>query len=185
MHAPEKLIAAPPEIGKLELLKFQIGNENIAARTTTGNDAAVLLTVTDRATPEFLEAFAQTAKLFRKTAHLSLGGDNPGTFHVPFAIAPSPVELMEHMALKLLLNTISTGIMAKSGRVSSNWMSFVNVSNKKLLDRGIRLVAELGNISYQESCLAIFAAMEELEQKRRPGETAPSVVQHVLNGLRR
>lgn len=185
MHAPEKLINAPPEINRDELLKFQIGNENTAARTVTGRDAAVMLTVCNRTTPEFIQAFRQHSGAFAKTAHLSLGGNTPGDFHIPFSCPASPVDLMEHMALKLVLNTVSTGIMAKLGRVSGNWMSFVNVSNKKLLDRGIRLISELGGIPYEESCLAIFAAIEEVSRDTAPGETAPSIVQYVLNNLRR
>ena len=59
------------------------------------------------------------------------------------------------------MNTLSTGIMVKLGRVSGNWMSFVAATNKKLIDRAIRLVAELGKISYDSAAEEIFAAMEE------------------------
>ena len=55
---------------------------------------------------------------------------------------------MGHMAVKLVLNTVSTGVMAVLGRITSNWMSWVNVSNKKLMDRGIRLICEIGGVDY-------------------------------------
>ena len=63
---------------------------------------------------------------------------------------------MNHMTLKLALNTVSTGTMVKLGRVTGNWMSYVSISNKKLIDRAIRLVAELSGRSYEESCRALF-----------------------------
>ena len=43
----------------------------------------------------------------------------------------------------------------------------------------------VGGIPYEESCLAIFAAIEEVSRNTAPGETAPSIVQYVLNNLRR
>ncbi|MBR2065797.1 MAG: hypothetical protein IJ983_01770, partial [Kiritimatiellae bacterium] len=38
------------------------------------------------------------------------------------------------MALKLMLNTLSTAVMARMGRVHGNWMTCLAMSNKKLID---------------------------------------------------
>ena len=40
------------------------------------------------------------------------------------------------MAIKLVLNTLSTATMARMGRVMGNAMVWVSPSNKKLIDRG-------------------------------------------------
>ena len=66
------------------------------------------------------------------------------------------------MAVKLVLNTASTGIMVRLGTVTGNWMSFVDVTNKKLIDRAIRLISSIGKISYEDSCYKLFDAIEKL-----------------------
>ena len=66
-------------------------------------------------------------------------------------IAPSPLEIWKHLAVKLAFNCLSTGTMASMNRVAGNWMSWVSISNKKLIDHGIRLLVELGGIGYEEA----------------------------------
>ncbi|MPN28658.1 N-acetylmuramic acid 6-phosphate etherase [bioreactor metagenome] len=88
------------------------------------------------------------------------------------------------MALKLALNTVSTGTMVKFGRVSGNWMSHVSISNKKLIDRGIRLLAELGNLEYADACYALFEAVEAMKHEHFEGNEPPSAVQYALRRLR-
>ena len=75
---------------------------------------------------------------------------------------------------------ISTGTMVRMGRVAGNWMSHVAVSNKKLMDRSIRLVAELCRLDYETAAREIFAAVDELERTALPGTARVSPVQHVL-----
>ncbi len=43
-------------------------------------------------------------------------------------------------ATKLILNTLSTGVMVRLGRVKGNQMVYMRPTNKKLLDRAIRIV---------------------------------------------
>ena len=90
---------------------------------------------------------------------------------------------MNHMAIKLVLNNYSSGTMVCMGRVSGNWMSWVNISNKKLVDRAIRLIAELGNLEYADACLALFESVEEMEKIDWTGKEKPSVVQYTLKRL--
>lgn len=97
----------------------------------------------------------------------------------------APLFLMDHMAVKLVLNTISTGVMTKNGRVSGNWMSFVALSNKKLIDRGIRLVSELGRIPYEDAAKRIFDAMDAVEKLQSPGGERICAVQYALRQLGR
>jgi N-acetylmuramic acid 6-phosphate etherase len=54
-------------------------------------------------------------------------------------------------AQKLILNMISTSVMIKLGRVYDNRMVDMQLSNNKLVDRGIRMIRERADISQQEA----------------------------------
>ena len=185
MGAPEKIIARPPQIDAAEMLKFEVGKESPSDRIRSGEDAAVLFTVGDRQNGEKLsDAFAAAAKPFARKTRLAVGGSRPADFLIPCNLRHSPLRTMEHLAAKLVLNTVSTGVMVRMGRVTGNWMSFVDVTNKKLMDRAIRLISEIGGIDYRESCIKLFQAVEELSGPPA-GAEKPSAVQYVLDRLKR
>jgi N-acetylmuramic acid 6-phosphate etherase len=69
------------------------------------------------------------------------------------------------------------------GRVLGNWMVHVETSNKKLIDRGTRLIADLGDVSYEEACLRLHEAMEEVEPLHRLTRNAPSPVALALERM--
>ena len=96
---------------------------------------------------------------------------------------PFYVDLMSHLAIKLAFNTLSTGTMVGLKRVKVNWMSWVEVSNKKLRDRGIRLIAELCGISYRDACYALHETLVEMEQMDFSGKAKPSPVQRTIKRL--
>ena len=103
---------------------------------------------------------------------------------VKMDIADSPLEIWKHLAVKLAFNCLSTGPMASMGRVAGNWMSWVSISNKKLIDRGIRLLVELGGVSYEEAAQRIFAAEEWVASQDWTGREEPCAVQVALARLR-
>ncbi len=61
-------------------------------------------------------------------------------------------------ATKLALNTISTTLMVRSGRVYENLMVDVRASNDKLRDRAGRIIATLTGLSREESFLLLDRA---------------------------
>ncbi len=61
-------------------------------------------------------------------------------------------------ATKLILNTLSTGVMVKLGRVKGNQMIYMRPTNKKLADRAVRIIMEQTGRSYEESNAALEAA---------------------------
>lgn len=175
MGAPEAVACRPPAITADDMVQIHIGNEDIDERCETAEDAAVLVTIGAPA-QELADAYAALATKFGKHSAIDIRA---------FGIAAgqsAPLELMDHMAIKLILNTVSTGVMVILGRVTSNWMSWVDCTNKKLLDRGTRLVCEIGGLDYQESCIRLFDALEEIA-KNPPSEGRVSAVQYVLNRL--
>lgn len=54
-------------------------------------------------------------------------------------------------AQKLVLNMISTSVMIKLGRVKGNKMVDMQLSNKKLVDRGTLMIANVLNIDYEKA----------------------------------
>ena len=54
-------------------------------------------------------------------------------------------------AQKLVLNMISTTIMIKLGRVKGNKMVDMQLTNNKLVDRGVKMVMNETGISYEEA----------------------------------
>ncbi len=175
MGVGEKIAGNPPKISSADLFRMEVGNEPAPDRSAGAFDAAVLVEVAGAAGNSALEAaFEKAAEGFRVRRTLSVVSGAPD----------SPLHLLNHMALKLALNTISTGTMVKLDRVAGNWMSWVSISNKKLIDRAIRLVAELAEIPYRDACYAIFESADAMKREDWTGREAPSPVQYTLQRLR-
>ena len=185
MGAADAILNKMPEIQAEELLKFEVGKESPRDRAVTGQDAAVLVTVgTTQSDPAVFDAFRNADAPFACRKHLAVGG-SAGDYVVPCDLPETPLELMKHMAVKLALNTISTGTMAVLGRVTGNWMSWVDATNKKLIDRATRLIAEIGGMDYRTACIKVFEAMETIEQTRKKSDEKMSAVQFVLKQMGR
>jgi N-acetylmuramic acid 6-phosphate etherase len=54
-------------------------------------------------------------------------------------------------AQKMVLNMISTSVMIKLGRVEGNRMVNMQLSNKKLIDRGIRMIMDKLSVDYEQA----------------------------------
>ena len=76
------------------------------------------------------------------------------------AVRETPLQLFQHLRLKLMLNTLSTGTMVLLGRVQGNWMTHLNITNKKLIDRACRIVSSLCGVSYEDACEELFKTLE-------------------------
>lgn len=175
----DAICTKPPVLSGADLLKFEIGKESPELRADSGNDAGVLITLS--ADPELESAFQKTAGIFRYARHLAIGQETKADYLIRLPKTGGALHLMEHMAIKLVLNTISTGTMARLGRITGNWMSWVDCTNKKLLDRGTRLLVEIAGVDYRTACIALF---EALEQENNCGEEKSSPVQIALKKLK-
>ncbi len=177
MGAGEVIVNKLPMIQKAELLKFEVGSEIAAERCNQPHDAAVLVTV-GKVDAKLVAAYDKTTAGFPVHKHLAIGTE------ISLTLPETPLKVMSHMGVKLVLNTISTGTMVCLGRVSGNWMSWVDVTNKKLLDRGIRLLTEIGKMSYEDAAMMLFESIDEVAATTPPGQAKPSAVQHALNKLK-
>jgi len=82
--------------------------------------------------------------------------------------------LFEHLALKMMLNVLSTGAMAKIGRITGNWMTNLSMSNKKLVDRSARIVSDVCGVSYEIALEEVFYA--RLLSDAKGGEDSPAKI---------
>ncbi len=179
---PQRFIDSPPAIGYSDLLTYMIGNEPAPERIKGYSRAvAVTLTVGDRPA-DFLAAAERLAAAWPERVYFHIGPEDAGDIHIAMPIAGSPLEVWKHLVVKLAFNCLSTGTMVSMGRITGNWMSWVSVSNKKLIDRGIRLLVELGGIRYEEAAERLFAAVGYVERNDWGGED-PSPIQVALKEL--
>ena len=54
-------------------------------------------------------------------------------------------------AQKLILNMVSTAVMIRLGRIEDNKMVDMQLSNNKLIDRGVRMIMEKSSCTYEEA----------------------------------
>ena len=181
MKSPERIIQKQPAVSTEEMFRFLIGNEEEKCRFEAPQSAAVSIFSGN----EFTET-PYVAGNFSQYLTLIIGDTASipeNALVVPGAVRLTNLKLMDHMKVKLVMNTISTGTMVCMGKVKSNWMSFVSMSNKKLIDRCIRLIAELAEISYEDACCALHQSIVELEETDFTGREEPSPVQYTLAAL--
>ncbi len=188
LGASSRIANNPPAIGRTELMKFRIGNEKDQKRFSASRSVAgAVLSMSDvKSLGSFLGAFELQRQDYKDSKIIFIG-DNPDVaadITVPCFIKETPLMIWEHLAVKLVMNTISTATMARLGRVKGNWMAWVEATNKKLMDRSTRLISELCGITYREACIELFISVEEIEKSSWAGKNKPSPVQHAITRIK-
>ncbi len=174
LDMPQRFIDNPPLIKYSDLITYMIGNEPAPERIEGYSRAAAVVLRVPGESSDFVAAADRLASAWPEKTE----------FGFPFPIADSPLEIWKHLAVKLAFNCLSTGTMTAMGRVAGNWMSWVDISNKKLIDRGIRLLVELGGVSYEDAAQILFSAEEKVNSEDWSGRERPSVVQVALKAIR-
>ena len=190
MGAPDRIVNNPPKIDRSILETYLIGCEPDPTRTGARPNVAVAFLVGSEmerlnapAGEEGggggggLKAFLDQTKTFEKRAAILIGPKRPNVtvcdpvFFVEVDIPETSLDLFAHLAMKIALNNVSTATMGKLGRLYGNWMAHVDATNKKLIDRSIRIISELANIDYKTACDALFETIDETaswtESKRK------------------
>ncbi len=196
MSAPEQIRQRPPKLDAGEIRKFLIGREEDPSRWSASANAAVLAVLASElggadAPPAVADAFAAAAHPFASTAAIVIGGKPPvidgldHVFHIACHIQTTCLGLLERLAVKLAFNTVSTATMGRMGRLVGNWMAHVDTTNKKLIDRGSRLVAQLAGVDYETACYALHETNEELRTTAWQDKSRPSPVAATIEKLKR
>jgi N-acetylmuramic acid 6-phosphate etherase len=188
LEAPANLKARPPKLDNSEIYKFIIGNEPDTSRTDASDSALVVITAGDETGHLVRTALEKYGSQYKKTAVLAVGtaaiaADVDEIFQFPCILTDSPLQLRHHLAVKLILNTLSTVTMVRLNRVIGNAMVWLSPSNKKLIDRGSRLIAQQTGSSYEQACIALHEAMEETESGLQKGREVPSPVALAIEWL--
>jgi N-acetylmuramic acid 6-phosphate etherase len=181
LNAPLALQANPPSLGNTEIYKFRIGNEPETSRTDAPDSALVMIAVGDETNHLIHTSLKQFNSGYKQTAAIIIGPPTAAVktdelFQFPCDLPNSPLQLWHHLAVKLILNTISTATMALMGRVVGNAMIWLSPSNKKLIDRGSRLISQLTGCSYEQACIELHKTLEEVELRLQKSEEVPSPV---------
>ena len=152
-----------PAIDSRALLRFPIGNEPLPEREEKPGSLAMW--VGAEAAPEEFDAHADRYAEKTQFTMAEAGLQLPATW----------MDLYEHLAMKIMLNTLSTGVMARMGRIDGNWMTCLAMSNKKLVDRSARIVSDVCGIPYEralEECYYSNALIEAENLLLSPAQEA-------------
>ncbi|MBL7189414.1 MAG: sugar phosphate isomerase [Phycisphaerae bacterium] len=188
LNAPAAVMANPPKLDNCEIYKFMIGNEADPSRSDAPDSALVVVAARGETGHLIKAALESFGGAYKKTAVLIVGAERAETgtdetFQFPCDLADSPLQLWHHLAVKLILNTLSTATMVRMDRVIGNAMVWLSPSNKKLIDRGSRLIAQETGSSYEQACIALHKAMEEVQAGQRQGREVPSPVALAIERL--
>jgi N-acetylmuramic acid 6-phosphate etherase len=181
LNAPSTLQANPPSLGNTEIYKFRTGNEPETSRTNAPDSALVMIAVGDETDHLIRVSLNGFGPAYKRTAAIIIGPTTANAktdelFQFPCDLPNSPLQLWNHLAVKLILNTVSTATMALMGRVVGNAMIWLSPSNKKLIDRGSRLISQLTGCSYEQACTELHKTMEEVESRLQKSEEVSSPV---------
>lgn len=173
-----------PDLGGEEIERYPLGEEVFSLY---GERIALVMAVHatgfgPSGTPRADGARGETLE-YRVLSITSSGEPRPETaargstpraseWNIELPLPRTGMDVYHHLAVKLVFNTVSTSAMAKMGRVQGNWMVCVSPTNKKLIDRSIRIIADLTGRDYGAAAEAFFQAYEE--------HGAASPVRHVL-----
>ena len=186
LKAPAFMQSQPPQLDNQTLYGFGIGHENDPTRTGTPVNAHMAIGFSD----EMHDLSPLPGQACLQTAMLSIGdpGAIQGTlskhrFQFPLHLPDSPLQLWRHLAIKLILNTVSTATMCRMERVLGNAMVWVSPSNKKLIDRGCRLITQVTACTYEQACIRLFQAIEKVDAMRSQGKEVPSPVAMAIEDI--
>ena len=125
------------------------GWKDILAYNPAPEDSLVGITASGGA-PYVLGAIQKAKEMGMLTASISCNEDSPVAREsdIPIIAVVGPefvtgsTRMKSGTAAKLILNMISTSVMIRLGRVKGNHMVDMQLTNKKLVDRGTRMIME-------------------------------------------
>ena len=148
----------------------QQGWKDLQEYSITSKDTIVGIAASGT-TPYVLGAISEAKNHGLLTAGISCNPGSPLSELVDFPITPEvgpefvtgSTRMKSGTAQKLVLNMISTTLMVKLGRVKGNKMVDMQLSNNKLVDRGIKMIQDEINVSYAdaEKLLSTFGSVRK------------------------
>lgn len=174
------------EITETELMRFAIGADGMGERPLREGDLSLtILCDADDAVALGTEvhdaggasASCASRATLRFTTRPASGGQGSGeTARVVVPEAGLLLDGLTRVAVKMVLNAISTCVMVRLGRVMGNTMIYVVPSNLKLIDRATRYIVRLTGLDYDHANRCLFEAIEYVEPRMLAGQAYPPVV---------
>ena len=156
MGANQDIINNPPKVSGSELLEYCIGNEDDPSRYSRPHCKLVLIDINGSATPEIVawykkELVKYAGGVVIRFGQIPAAKIDKDEIRIPVELPRTCTDILYHLLVKVSFNALSTGTMAKMGRVWGNWMIQVLPTNKKLIDRSTRVIANLAKIPYEQA----------------------------------
>ena len=173
-------------ISRDELMRFKIGWHDIKSRPLGKGDAAVAVMSTygkaEMLSPGgfFRLQLAAARRAGAKTGFIFFGRDKGLAVAWSFGVEKGPdcvsvivpvpktdllLDGAKRVAVKMLLNALSTCTMVRLGRVMGNSMIYVVPSNLKLIDRATRYIVQLTGLDYEAANRLLFEVLEYVEPR--------------------
>jgi N-acetylmuramic acid 6-phosphate etherase len=180
-----------PQIGRAELMRFKIGLDGLEHRRFSAGDGIVGI-LSDReeegpqaiflnstSTPNTRSGFVYFGPepefcKFQKIA-ANWNSDSVSVF-IPAPKADFLLDGLKRVAVKLVMNALSTCTMVRLGRVMGNTMIWVVPSNLKLIDRATRYIVKLTGLAYEPANRLLFEVLEYVEPRMKSDRAYPPVV---------
>jgi N-acetylmuramic acid 6-phosphate etherase len=141
------------EKGWSELLAYHInGNDTVVGIAASG------------VTPYVAGALRRAREQGILTAAVTCNPGSPVSQEADIAIEPltgpefvtGSTRMKSGTAQKMVLNMITTSVMIRLGRVKGNRMVNMQLTNQKLIDRGVRMLTEELHIGYEQAKHLLF-----------------------------
>jgi len=189
-----KTLGTLAKIGPRELQRFRIGMDGINDRAPVQGEGVVVITG-ERELPHWRQCWQHVVEHFYitggETAALFFGPEKEFAqfynlvhqkdttkrlIHVPVPTVSLLLDGVARLAVKLVMNAVSTCTMVRLGRVLGNYMIWVVPSNLKLIDRSTRYISRLTGLSYEAANELLFEVIEYVEPRMKSDQAYPTVV---------
>lgn len=184
----ERTVDILGKITNAELMRFAIGEDGLQDRPVAPGDFTLRIHAhpKERAT-ETIPAHSTDWHLTFTPDTREFNAENSNTVWIPVPETGFLLDGLTRVAVKMVLNAMSTCVMVRLGRVMGNTMIYVVPSNLKLIDRATRYIVRLSNLSYVEANQTLFDAVDYVEPRMLAGQAYPPVVGlavlHATRGL--
>jgi N-acetylmuramic acid 6-phosphate (MurNAc-6-P) etherase len=168
-------------------MHYKIGMNGARFRTREIGDSAIAIVsaVEKAASVKFeLSQVLSAKKDGAKTGMIFFGVDASNEIEraadvaafVPLPQTDFLLDGVTRVAVKLVMNALSTCTMVRLGRVMGNYMVWVVPSNLKLIDRATRYIAKLADLNYESANQLLFEVIEYVEPRMKSDQAYPPAV---------
>ena len=185
----ERTLETVARIGPTELMRYKIGSNGLKYREPIVQDSAIA--IVSEAERQVWAAFhfkqlelahrnhSQTGLIYLGDRPDALNGSEQFADRILYVPVPGSGFLLDgltRVAVKLVMNALSTCTMVRLGRVMGNFMIWVVPSNLKLIDRATRYITKLTNLNYEVANELLFEIIEYVEPRMKTDQAYPPVV---------